>query len=314
MRLPALLVCALLAATIWPGTSARAAPSASGCAAAAAVIDRAQQRGPIQGGPQDLKEAKQAVTLCDSFETELFLARIEEARRDWPESIAAYGRARGFADRDLEKVSQVDMELALLAADQGPACEAVATFDATADALARRHQAIPEGFTRARMKVEGAWTANGLTGGEISCALKARGMRNRALRLPGEMRLFCDELTVDIPVNFATDSAGLDARAAGQVAQLAIGVHNLLGPSDQIRLDGHADERGPDTLNQHLSEQRASSVAQALAARLGLPDTRMQTRGHGNKQPKYSGHDEAAYRLNRRVEVTLVPAQCSEKP
>jgi len=292
---------------LFPVAPALADSADSRCTKAAGVIDSAQQR-PLTG---ELEAARRAVALCDAFETELFLARVQAARQEWPEAHGAYLHARALAGGDPKMLSQVDLELALLAADKGPRCEAVAAFDAAAQALAERQQAVPDWFTNRRLAVEAQWTAAGLPAREIACALDARREQSKVMQTPhSSTRLFCSEVALDIPVNFATDSSALDASASHQVDELAQALAHEAKEQDQIRVDGHADERGSEQLNQPLSEQRAAHVAAALANRLHLPDQRFQAKGHGSKEPKYTEHTEEAYRLNRRVEITLIPPEC----
>lgn len=68
-----------------------------------------------------------------------------------------------------------------------------------------------------------------------------------------------------------------------------------------IVLEGHADERGSDEYNLALGERRASSVRRYLVD-LGVPSTRVTTVSYGEAKPAVQGHDESAWRWNRRVE------------
>lgn len=75
-------------------------------------------------------------------------------------------------------------------------------------------------------------------------------------------------------------------------------------------VEGHTDAKGSDAYNQTLSEKRARTVRDWLAARGALPvDTPIQ--GWGERRPiapnlKPDGSDDPAGRQkNRRVEVTL---------
>ena len=73
-----------------------------------------------------------------------------------------------------------------------------------------------------------------------------------------------------------------------------------------INVVGHTDSIGSDAVNQRLSEQRASSVAQYLQSR-GVASQRLQTSGYGKTRPVDSNDTEAGRANNRRVEITLVP-------
>ncbi len=73
-------------------------------------------------------------------------------------------------------------------------------------------------------------------------------------------------------------------------------------PGVQIILEGHADERGTREYNLALGEDRAKSVANVMEA-LGVGSSRIQIVSYGEERPVALGYDEAAFALNRRVEI-----------
>lgn len=70
----------------------------------------------------------------------------------------------------------------------------------------------------------------------------------------------------------------------------------------KVRLEGHADERGSREYNMALGQRRADAVRKATAV-LGVGNERIETISFGEDKPKSSGHDEAAWAQNRRVEI-----------
>jgi peptidoglycan-associated lipoprotein len=70
----------------------------------------------------------------------------------------------------------------------------------------------------------------------------------------------------------------------------------------KIRLEGHADERGSREYNMALGQRRGDAVRRAASA-LGVNNDRMETVSFGEDKPKATGHDEAAWAQNRRVEI-----------
>jgi peptidoglycan-associated lipoprotein len=68
-----------------------------------------------------------------------------------------------------------------------------------------------------------------------------------------------------------------------------------------ITVEGHCDERGSEEYNLALGERRASAVKQYLVD-LGVPSSRLRTVSFGEAKPAVVGHDESAWRYNRRVE------------
>jgi len=73
-------------------------------------------------------------------------------------------------------------------------------------------------------------------------------------------------------------------------------------PGKNVVLEGHADERGSSEYNVALGEQRAKSVAKMMKLQ-GVSDSQIQIVSFGEEKPAESGHDEAAYQQNRRVEL-----------
>ncbi len=72
-----------------------------------------------------------------------------------------------------------------------------------------------------------------------------------------------------------------------------------------IEVAGHADERGSEKLNNTLTQARVDSVVVALAAR-NVERSRLRARGYGFYCPRQEGHDEEAWKKNRRVEFMIV--------
>ncbi|AIO31008.1 OmpA family protein [Burkholderia pseudomultivorans] len=70
---------------------------------------------------------------------------------------------------------------------------------------------------------------------------------------------------------------------------------------DRFRIVGHTDASGNASANLALSKRRAQAVADYLASKFGIDDTRLSVEGVGSAQPKDAVHPRAA--VNRRVEV-----------
>jgi peptidoglycan-associated lipoprotein len=84
---------------------------------------------------------------------------------------------------------------------------------------------------------------------------------------------------------------------------LAIHGRNLAANSNRrIRLEGHADERGTREYNLALGERRANSIRDYLVVN-GASMSQIETVSYGEERPADPGQTEAAYRLNRRVEI-----------
>jgi len=72
--------------------------------------------------------------------------------------------------------------------------------------------------------------------------------------------------------------------------------------NSQLRLEGHADERGSREYNIGLGERRAQAVRRVLMLQ-GAAGTQFTTVSYGEERPAQTGSDDEAWRLNRRVEL-----------
>ena len=71
-----------------------------------------------------------------------------------------------------------------------------------------------------------------------------------------------------------------------------------------VTIEGNTDERGSEEYNLALGERRANSVRQYLQD-LGVPASRLAVVSFGESKPRAMGHDESAWRYNRRVEFSV---------
>lgn len=72
-----------------------------------------------------------------------------------------------------------------------------------------------------------------------------------------------------------------------------------------IEIAGHADERGAEKYNLTLTQARVNSVMSALVSR-NIEKQRLRAKGYGFYCPLEDGHDESAWKENRRVEFKIV--------
>jgi peptidoglycan-associated lipoprotein len=84
---------------------------------------------------------------------------------------------------------------------------------------------------------------------------------------------------------------------------LAIHASFLAGhPGLTVVLEGHTDERGSREYNIGLGERRGQAVRRQLEFQGVRPD-QIRVVSYGEERPAADGHNEAAWRLNRRVEL-----------
>jgi outer membrane protein OmpA-like peptidoglycan-associated protein len=83
------------------------------------------------------------------------------------------------------------------------------------------------------------------------------------------------------------------------------GIVNKYGKTE-LKVAGHTDSTGSAQHNQTLSERRAMSVERYLEGD-GVVPQRIYAAGYGKNQPVADNTTEAGRRLNRRVDITIVP-------
>lgn len=72
----------------------------------------------------------------------------------------------------------------------------------------------------------------------------------------------------------------------------------------QVRISGHADERGSDEYNLALGNRRAAAAKRYLVNK-GVADSRITISSFGEEQPVAMGSDESAWAQNRRDEFEI---------
>ena len=113
-----------------------------------------------------------------------------------------------------------------------------------------------------------------------------------------------NKLKLNVPndVSFSTNSAAIKPELRGVLDPFASSLHD--DPNARIEIIGHTDSTGSEAVNNPLSEERAQSVRDYLAAR-GVASSRIQTAGRGEREPVADNGTDAGRARNRRVEIFL---------
>ena len=110
------------------------------------------------------------------------------------------------------------------------------------------------------------------------------------------------EIFKQYTVHFDFDSSNVKAGERSKVSAVA---DYLKGnPNTALEVDGHCDERGTEEYNRSLGERRALALRDNLV-QLGIDPMRIDTVSYGKDKPAVPGHNEAAWRQNRRGEFLL---------
>lgn len=106
---------------------------------------------------------------------------------------------------------------------------------------------------------------------------------------------------VETVFNFDFDKATLkpDARAA-----LTVHAERLKETGQDVRVEGHTDERGSREYNMGLGERRAKAVRDFLVLQ-GVSSNRIEVVSYGEERPVARGSNERAWSQNRRAELVV---------
>lgn len=111
--------------------------------------------------------------------------------------------------------------------------------------------------------------------------------------------------SVNIPINFETNSTVVDARTRSNIVELSKALQDPLFKDRRFVIIGHADERGSENRNLDLSRQRAQAIYERLLVSDPSLESRVEVLGKGSSEPIDPGHSDEAYRKNRRLQVIL---------
>jgi outer membrane protein OmpA-like peptidoglycan-associated protein len=111
------------------------------------------------------------------------------------------------------------------------------------------------------------------------------------------------QITGDDKVLFDTGKAEIKSEGQGFVVLLAKALNERTKAN--VLVEGHTDNVGSAAYNQSLSEQRATSIKQALVAR-GVSEARIQSAGLGMTTPVADNSTAEGRQANRRTDVIVL--------
>lgn len=104
--------------------------------------------------------------------------------------------------------------------------------------------------------------------------------------------------------SFDVGNAQLKAEALTTFSKIAGVLKNY--DKTVIHVVGHTDSTGSDSLNQSLSERRASSVSSYITGQ-GVPANRVREEGRGKREPIADNGSADGRKRNRRVDIVIKP-------
>lgn len=230
---------------------------------------------------------RQIVGLCGNFNYQYKLGRALQETAAHDAARQAYERAREtVGDKRAEGLLYGRLAETYLAL--GRVGDAVAAADAAANLTAPDS---PDWLHKVRRAADERLAAQPVSTEAILQGLRAT-------------RSFKVQPRVNLHVVFRSFHDSLTEEGEAQVAEVGRALARL-PEKTRVRLIGHTDGGAGDFVALRLSSTRAERVAETVIAAHPQLAGRITSEGHGGKEPRHTGDDDATRRLNRRVEMVL---------
>ena len=128
------------------------------------------------------------------------------------------------------------------------------------------------------------------------------------LPTPEECVSQIDDITSARKITFDPGSTSISADTTSVVDDIAEILKKC--PDLRILIAGYTDSQGRESMNQQLSQQRATAVLDALRLRR-VPVSRFEAKGFGEADPIATNETEAGREANRRIEFSLIVPETS---
>jgi outer membrane protein OmpA-like peptidoglycan-associated protein len=120
--------------------------------------------------------------------------------------------------------------------------------------------------------------------------------------------LSCSAYSQTLVIHFDFDKYDLTPKAK-LLLDSFFAVESQKSPLDSILFTGHCDFIGSDDYNDQLSLKRIATVTGYVSTKVPGGSPILVAHGYGEKMPLNQNRNAAERSLNRRVEITIVPAQ-----
>jgi len=115
-------------------------------------------------------------------------------------------------------------------------------------------------------------------------------------------------IVLTLPETYFAGTRASSLGANGDANLSALGETLAGSPDYKIVVEAHTDDKGSPEELQTLTDQRAQTVAEKIAA-LGVAQNRLQTKGYGANVPVVPNTTLANRAKNRRVQIILTPVE-----
>lgn len=106
-------------------------------------------------------------------------------------------------------------------------------------------------------------------------------------------------------INFSSGQSDLPASSLASLAKVSEVAKSLNAKT--IKVEGHTDSTGPESVNMTISEARADAVASYLKSN-GFNNIEVESTGYGFQKPIATNKSKEGRTMNRRVDIVITPA------
>jgi outer membrane protein OmpA-like peptidoglycan-associated protein len=267
-------------------------------------VQQARDRGDARQYDDALDAARQTEDACTRYQAYEWLGEFwagSPQRAAWPHAVDAFLSAYRSAGSDPARAKSLYGYSHLLMIDNDPshAIEPVRMardLDPKNPDIAALYAEVERGYTNPTQQQirRGLWDTMYK---ELPSRAPVDGLapRPEAAQSAGS--------SISIPINFVTGSTQVDPQTRANVETLAAVLADPGHPQQRFTFIGHADIRGNEDHNIILSKHRAEALRDQVEARQPSLHGRIDVDGRGSSEPLDPGHNEQAYRLNRRLQV-----------
>lgn len=173
-----------------------------------------------------------------------------------------------------------------------------------------RHILEQRNETQRMIKLERERICERVNSGNSTFNKKFKDIRSPQIQIKSDSRSTVISVS---DILFKTDSAALTPNLISSLSRFAKIVQS--SPDYRLIIEGHTDNRGLESYNKYLSEQRARNVLQFLAKQ-GISPDRMTAKGYGMSRPIADNETAIGRKKNRRVDIVVQenePATASDR-
>ncbi|WP_293004891.1 OmpA family protein [Nitrosomonas sp.] len=121
-----------------------------------------------------------------------------------------------------------------------------------------------------------------------------------------------NRLKLNIPSDISFDTGRADIKPGFRPILDNFATTLISNKDTTVKIIGHTDNTGSDTINNPLSVNRAASTRDYLVSR-GVSINRIQIDGHGSREPMVENNTPENRAENRRVEIFVTEVQSTPK-